>query len=372
MKSLRIGFDVSGLFSRKPLTGLERYQLSLIYAMLPLLEAAHITLYLYSVTGSTDAGFVRHPKLREIAHHTRVHWRTAPFRHGWYKLGLGLAMRFDRLDMFHFTTPLMPRYCPVPAVVTFHDLASLSLPEAETIKERMYLDDMLEAGRRATALIAVSQSTNDALVRYLHRTDAHVVLEGVDLQQFKRREDKQDTNSPEHYILCVGTLHTRKNHIRLMQAFEQIAPKIPHKLLIVGKDGSSTAQMQRYLSEHPTERIVQLGYVDDQRLVELYSGAAVLIMPSLWEGFGLPLIEAMACGTPVITSNISGLCEIAGDAAVLVDPSSVDDIAKQLYRVLTDEPLRMRLIEAGYRRSAALSWEAAAAQTIAVYETVRR
>ena len=373
MKSLRIGYDVSGLFSRKPLTGLERYQLSLLHALLPSLEAADILLYLYSVTASTEADFARHPKLREITTHPRVRWRKAPFTHGWYRFGLGAAMQLDRLDMFHFTTPLLPRYCPVPTVVTFHDLAALSLPESETQKERMYLADMLAAGKRATALIAVSHSTNDALVRYLDRADAQVILEGVDLTQFTRVSAAQ-VRAAYHlsdYILCVGTLHTRKNHLRLIQAFEQIAPKVPHKLLIIGKDGSNADQIHAYLHDHPTDRVVHLGYIDDNILVELYSGASAFIMPSLWEGFGLPLLEAMACGTPVITSNISGLCEIAGDAAVLVDPTSIDDIAQQLYRVLTDAGLRTTLIALGHQRVAAFSWASAAAQTLDVYQKLR-
>lgn len=372
MSALRIGFDISGLFSRKPLTGLERYQISLLHAMLPLLEAADMQFYLYSITPSTDADFARHPKLRDLSQSPRVFWRTAPFTHGWYKVGMGLAMQLDRLDMFHFTAPLMPSYCPVPAVVTFHDLAALSLTEDETQKERMYLEAMLSAGRRAKALIAVSNSTKDALIRYLNRADATVVFEGVDLQQFTHQSAEQvrATYHLSDYILCVGTLHTRKNHLRLIQAFERIAPNISHKLLIIGKDGSNATQVHNYLREHPTNRVVHLGYVDDQSLVELYSGAAVLIMPSLWEGFGLPLLEAMACGTPVITSNTSALSEIAGEAAVLVDPTDVQDIADKLQQVLTDAALRQTLIEAGHQRAASFSWATAAAKTLEVYRTL--
>jgi glycosyltransferase involved in cell wall biosynthesis len=368
--AIRVGIDASGLIAEKPATGLQRYISSLLTALAPRCETERLNLHLYFIHPIPPLA-VDHPLtvLRSIHN---VSLRVAPVARGWWRFGMGVAMLMDRLDLFHFPTPQMAGYCPVPSVVTFHDLAALSIGGDHTRKEQGYLPDALEAGRRATALIAVSQSAGNEVVQHLGRPDVVVIPEGVDLVRFwpvsaETVESVRKQYGLDRYVLCVGTLQARKNHLGLIQAFEQIQTQISHTLVIAGTDGSGAAEIHAYLDKRPDLRVRRVGYVDEKLLPALYTGADALALPSLWEGFGLPLLEAMACGTPVLTSNISSLAEITEDAAVLVDPTDTVDIAQKLYAILTDEALRERLITAGYHQARKFSWERAAEQTIAVY-----
>ncbi len=371
MKALRIGIDASGIAGGKEATGLQRYTACLIKYLVVLAEAENIELFLYFARPVRPAAKQPGQLLASLMDDASVHWRTAPFERGWYRVFMGLAMHRDRLDLFHFPAPLMSGYCPVPSTVTFHDLAAASLSGPQTEKERRYLPAALDAGKRATTLIAVSQSAGQEVSRSLGRSDVQVILEGVDLAQFKPSPENvaeiKQRYGLERYILCVGTLQTRKNHLGLIQAFAQIADQAPHTLVIAGRDGSGAEAIRQYLEVHPGLRVQLIGYVEDALLPALYSGADALVLPSLWEGFGLPLIEAMACGTPVLTSNVSSLVEIGGDAVLLVDPQNIDDIARQLHKLLTDQALRAKLIEAGFVRARSMSWETTAKQTIDVY-----
>lgn len=368
---LHVGIDASGLVASKPATGLERYLGSLV-AALPQ-ASPDLSLHLYFSMPVPPAARAPGTILSRVPPGERVRWRVAPLARGWHRIGMGLAMRLDRLDVFHFPVPLMADYCPVPAVVTVHDLAALTLEPEQTRKERLYVDAALDAGRRATGLIAVSEATRDQIREHVGR-EAVVIPEGVDLTRF-RAEAAQNAAARqryglERYILCAGTIQARKNHIRLIQAFEQIAERIPHTLVIAGRDGSGTEALDAYLAAHPNARVRRIGYIPESDLAALYAGADALALVSLWEGFGLPLLEAMACGVPVVTSNVSALVEIAGDAAVTVDPRDVGSIADALLRVLTDAELRERLIAAGIERAQAFSWDAAARRTVEVYRAV--
>src|SRR5207248_2890200 len=136
--------------------------------------------------------------------------------------------------------------------------------------------------------------------------------------------------------------------------------------------GSGADAVYAYLASHPALRVKVLGYLDEAELPALYSGAVALALPSFWEGFGLPVVEAMACGTPVLTSNLSALAEIAGDAALLVDPNDTGAIAQVLLSLLMDTALRQRLVQAGFRQSNKYSWQQLATQTLQVYKNVAR
>jgi len=369
--SLKIGIDASGLAAQKAPTGLQRYLGSLLPHLIARAESDDLRLALYFSHPVPEKAYAPDKPLANARPSAAVQWRVAPIARGWQRLGLGIAMRLDRLDVFHFPAPVMAGFCPVPAVVTFHDLAALSLEAEQTEKERRYLPASLDAGRRAASLIAVSRSAADEVTRYLKRNDVHFIPEGVDRTQFYPIPNADEIIRANFgfdcYLLCVGTLQTRKNHLRLIHAFEQIQDSVPHTLVIAGGDGSGAEALKSYLAANPNPRIKMLGYVDDSLLPALYTAADALALPSLWEGFGLPLIEAMASGTPVLTSNTSSLVEVAEDAAVIVDPRDINAIADGLLRLLTDDNLRAQLIALGSQRAAQWSWEAAARETIAVY-----
>jgi glycosyltransferase involved in cell wall biosynthesis len=377
MPLINVGIDASGLAAGKQATGLQRYLGALVAHLAARAEQDRLRLFLYFVRPVPPTACAPGRPLSRARPGPLVRWRVAPFERGWQRIGMGLAMQRDRLDVFHFPGPRMAAYCPKPSVVTFHDLAALSVEADQTQKERRYLPDALDAGRRATALITVSQSARAEIAQHLGRTDVTVIPEGVDLAQFVPVPPAAVSALRAHYgleryILCVGTLQTRKNHLGLIAAFERIQARIPHSLVLAGGDGSGAEAIRAHLSAHPNPRVRLLGYVEEATLPALYTGADVLALPSLWEGFGLPLVEAMACGTPVLTSNVSSLAEVAGSAALLVNPRDIDDIARGLLTVLTEPALRERLISAGRERAQALSWDRAAEQTVAIYRATAR
>lgn len=369
---LRVGIEASGLISGKALTGVKRYLLCLLEALASQVAAEQVQLHLYFIQPPRRT----EPTLVNLQPSQWLRWRVAPFQRAWWRVGMGIAMQLDRLQVFHFPAPHMANFCPVPAVVTVHDLAALSLPPEQALKERRYLDDALYAVRRAAHLIAVSRSAADEVQRHLG-LQATVIHEGVDAQLFQPAAESDIAAmraqlGVERYVLCVGTLQQRKNQLGLLRAFANIQARVPHTLILAGGEGSGAEAVKTYLTEHPQVRAKWIGYVPDAQLRALYSGADAFALPSFWEGFGLPVLEAMACGAPVLTSNCSSLAEIAGEAALLVNPHDETALADALLRLLTDSALRERLKAAGKARAAQFSWSAAAQQTLAIYRRAAR
>lgn len=375
MKTIRVGINASGLAAPKHATGLQRYLACLVTHLAERAEQDDLALFLYFAGPVAPEYRAPGTLLDKLAPGPRIRWRSSPVGRGWHRIGMGLTMQLDRLDVFHFPAPLMAGYCPVPSIVTFHDLAALSLEADQTQKERTYLADAYDAGQRATALIAVSRSAAEEVAHYLDRPDVTVISEGVDLGQFRPATPAEVAvvrarYGLDRYVLCVGTLQMRKNHIRLIQAFERVQHEYPHTLVVAGGDGSGAQALHEHLAAHPNPRVKLLGYVDEHTLPALYTGADVLALPSLWEGFGLPLIEAMACGTPVLTSNVSSLLEVAANVAEIVNPRDVDDIARGLHMLLGSETQRRALSAAGLRRAQDFTWDETARHTAALYRHV--
>jgi glycosyltransferase involved in cell wall biosynthesis len=358
---LRVGIDATILAIPKAPTGVYTYTAQLVRELARLPD---VRLYLY---------FAQHPPahdplLAELA--PLVTFRAAPFTRGWRRAGMGIMMLADRLDVFHFPSPLIGGFCPVPMIVTIHDVAALSVHADASARERDALPGIRAAARRARRLIAVSRSAADEM-RAHFGADAVVTHEAADQTRFHpSQRDPGITRAlvgDAPYVLCVGTLHTRKNHLRLLQAWEQLQADVPHTLVIAGGDGTGSAAVGDFLAARPHLRVRRLGYVDAAALPALYTGAAAFVLVSLWEGFGLPILEAMASGTPVVTSNTSSLAEVAGGAALLVDPQDAAQIAAALKRTLTDAALRDHLRAAGTARANEFTWARAAHETLAVY-----
>jgi glycosyltransferase involved in cell wall biosynthesis len=287
----------------------------------------------------------------------------------------------------------------IARVVTIHDMVWKRFPEtmprAGLWMERWRVPIAL---RSADAIIAVSQATADDIVHFFPETQprVHVVLNGVDpvhrqltdsnatkSQATKFAGPKSVANENEcraklrslgiekPYLLFVGTLEPRKNLRRVVEAFAKlpVAIREQHLLVIAGGSGWSGVDPQSVAAAAGISDKVRLtGYVDDSTLDYLYAQARLLLMPSLYEGFGLPLVEAMAHGIPVVTSNRSSMPQVAADAALLVDPESVDQICAAIVRLVDDEALRTSLAEAGKKRAASLSWSACARATREVFE----
>jgi glycosyltransferase involved in cell wall biosynthesis len=282
-----------------------------------------------------------------------------------------------RADVIHAPSPVaIP---PVSArqrlVVTVHDLAFRRYPKAYPATWRyLHAAGFARALRTADAVIAVSQSTASDLasVGRLDPNRIHIVPLGGSLEVGTADVTPvlERLRIPRPYALFVGTFEPRKNVVRLIRAYRRIAAKVPHALILAGPAGWGSTSIRRELALHGAGRVEVTGHLPEADLDALYRGADAFVYPSLYEGFGLPVLDAMARGVPVLTSNTSSLPELTGGAAVHVAPTYTLEMADALEHLLTDESDRSRLAEAGRTRARHYTWERAAASTLEVYEKV--
>ncbi|MCS7222001.1 MAG: glycosyltransferase family 1 protein [Anaerolineae bacterium] len=289
-----------------------------------------------------------------------------------------LAWR-ERLHLLHALAYVAPLVVHCPTVVTVHDLSFVRYPEAFRPLNRLYLRVMTRRSVfQARRVIADSCSTRDDLVRLwgvpvdrisvvpIGVADEYRPASAVEAERFRRQR-----GLPDRFVLYLGTLEPRKNVTAAIEAFARWVKATGDRqvrLVVAGAKGwyfQTIFARVRALSLG--DRVLFPGYVPAAELPAWYQAAEVFIYPSLYEGFGLPPLEAMACGTPVITSNTSSLPEVVGDAALLVDPYDVEAIAEALARLLEDAELRQRLREAGLARARLFSWERTARETVAAY-----
>jgi glycosyltransferase involved in cell wall biosynthesis len=307
--------------------------------------------------------------------------RRFPNRSAWMQLALPRDLAELRPDVCHFTNSLAPLHAPCPMVITLHDMSLFVHANLHPLKSQLFVRPIIPMlAHRAAAIITVSQHAKREIVDGLQiqPEKVHVIYEAA-APQYRVITDKAELDRVRQryhlqkpFVLYVGTIEPRKNLTRLVQAFAQALHQQPDlELIMVGQLGWKYAALLKAIEELNLGNAVRrLGYVPDEDLPALYSLARVLAFPSLYEGFGLPVIEAMACGTPVLTSNGSSLAEIAAGASILIDPLSVDDIARGLVRVVFDDGLHARLRAAGLMRSAQFSWQRAAEETVRVYDAV--
>ena len=291
-------------------------------------------------------------------------------------------VRFDVLFAPNFV-PLPTRARPV--VLTVHDLGFRRFPDSAPASTRAWLEGFDASLRRAAAILAVSQATKRDLEELFDVGPDRIRVTplGVDRRVFRRAGDEAVRAVTDRlgvdrpYLLSLGGLEPRKNLPRLVEAWQRLPDDVRPGLVIAGSNVGWSPEgrdlLARALARLPNplrRRVVVPGYVHGSDRVALLSGAAALAYPSIYEGFGLPVLEAMATGTPVVTSTGSSLPEVAGEAAVLVDPLSSESIADGLERVLRDGALRDRLVQAGFVRAAAYSWDDTARSTAEVFREV--
>ncbi len=231
--------------------------------------------------------------------------------------------------------------------------------------------------KQADKIIAISQATKNQIINLFQVPPDKIVVTHLGVSEKYRKIQNeagikkilQNYNIKSPYILFVGTMDPRKNLVRLIKAFQNVKKqKKELKLVVVGNKGELfSEELDKMVTSGD---IILTGYVGEEELVYLYNGASIFTFPSLYEGFGLPILEAMACGTPVITSNVYSMPEAAGDAAVLVDPESIEEIATAIMKLLDDQILRKKLIDQGLARVTQFTWEKTARETLAVYQEV--
>jgi len=304
-----------------------------------------------------------------LAEMTRLPWR----------------LRADRLDLFHATHYVLPPLWKIRAVVTIHDIIHLLYPQFLPNRAALFYARYMirRALARADRIITVSHNTRSDLVNYFRVPSSRieVIYNGVSsrfrpdvpAEEKERVAAALGLRSP--YMLFLGGEKPHKNVQNVIRAFARARREasLPHALVLAGPMPPNPARMDALISAlELTDAVLRPGVVEDEDLPALYSGADVFLYPTLYEGFGLPVVEAMASGTPVLTSSTSALQEIAGGYACLVNPMDVDAIADGIALLATNETERRRLSAIGLKRAADFSWDRAAARTLEVYAAALR
>ncbi len=300
------------------------------------------------------------------------------------RLGVELSQRLkqDRPDLLHvqYTAPLR---CPVPIVVTVHDVSFMEHPEYFTRPRMMQLQlSTRHTLQRATKIITISEYSRERISRVFGIDPDEITVTYLAAEEYFRpinREramrlvaDKLGAIGP--FILNVGDWHPRKNQISLVRAFRELLakyPHLPHRLVLVGKRTWFARKVDDEIRRSGlAERIVITDFVDDELLPLLYNAADVFVFPSLYEGFGLPAVEAMACGCPVVCSSVTALPEVVDGAALLFDPHSIEEQVRAIGDLLIDKDLSQRMAKLSLQRSRHFHWRETARQTLDVYSQV--
>ncbi len=381
---MKIGFDGRYIFEEKGgVAGLRQYSTRLLAAMADIAPNNSYLLYLrHSVLSQT---FAASPIAGKNALQTRVvagRSRKMPTAL-WFQTALPSALHHDQPDILHcpdFLTPFWNFGRRIPTIITIHDLNVLRFPANFT--GRTYWAWRLQAqiaSRRAALVLTVSQASKQDIIKLL-KVPAHKIrvtleasgpgFEPSSPNEIARIKTKYGL---EQYIFWVGSLMPQKNLERLLRAFALLkkTDPIPHKLVLGGQSAWGSQQYRSLISDLGLDGEVLLpGFVPPTDLAPLYSGADLFVFPSLYEGFGLPPLEAMACGTPVAVSDVSSMPEVAGEAAVYFNPLDTSSIAAAMKRVLSDPPLSAELKNQGIARAATFSWHQTAQETLAAYESI--
>ena len=367
-----IGIDASRAVAAQR-TGTENYSLYLVRALLEVGRKHRYRLY-----------FNQPPPDDMFRCDERVEWRVIPFPRLWTHLRLAWEVAQHPPDLLFVPAHVLPLVHPKCCAATVHDLGYLYYPSAYTRSSLLYLDWSTRFNARSARRIIVdSKATRDDLIRCYKVAPGKIVVAhpaGVagltpvtDSQKLDAVRRRYETGS--HYFLYVGTLQPRKNLITLLWAYASLIKKgdIPSEvnLVLAGRQGWLCRDILEVASAQILrDRVVFPGYIPSEDLAALLSGAIAYILPSWYEGFGLPVLEAMACGTPVVCSNVSSLPEVAGDAALLFDPRDAGALATAMSRVYREPALRRELIERGRERLKIFNWKQCAQTVLTALETV--
>ncbi len=364
---MRIGIDAR-LSYHQP-AGISRYTLYLSHAIAQLNQHDEFVIFQHRKH--------RTPLVEQANFRRSTLW--APVHRSIEQILLPLELFWQSLDLIHSTDFIPPLYSPIPAVITVHDLAFFHWPNFLTKDSAAYYGQIDRAVRHAQQIIVPSENTKQDLIGILGTPDKKitVIYEAANPSfaplpiEPARAAVVAKFKIPAKYILFVSTIEPRKNVNGLLHAYRYLRDKYNISdvgLVLAGGPGwlyEETMDLVKQLKLE--EHTFFLGRVNDEELQQLYVGARCHVHPAHYEGFGLPPLEAMACGTPTIVSNISSLPEVVGDAALLVNPADNEEIAVAMHRLLTDDLLHAELREKGLQRAACFSWETAAQSTLDVY-----
>jgi glycosyltransferase involved in cell wall biosynthesis len=361
---MRVGIDGSGLISTAG--GVRRYVGELVDALARLDSQVHLV-----VVGAPEGA-----SLPGSAERLPVD-RRAPTNLGWSLVDLPRAARRARLDVFHAPAYTAPLHGVHPLVLTIHDVSYERRPEWYPYRrDRLRRWFYRRSARTADMIITDSEfSKREIAAAYRIGPDRIAVVPlGVSAHFFDACAGPAAEGVTEPYLLHVGDLHPRRNLFTLLRALSKLASariRLDPMLVLVGIDRGERTRLEQEAARSGV-RLQLKDHVDESALIRLYAGASAFVYPSRYEGFGLPLLEAMAAGAPVVAARAASIPEVVGDAGLLVDPDDEEELAQCLERVLTDRPLAERLREAGRRRARTFTWDTTAARTLEVYRAVLR
>ncbi|HHX39853.1 MAG TPA: glycosyltransferase family 4 protein [Armatimonadetes bacterium] len=368
-KPLHIGIEARYLFAQAK-TGIENYTSQLVLHLGRLPELPPITLYTDTPPKETDAvtaEILRTPSLRV---------RVVPRRRLWLKVWLPRAARRDGVTVMHFPGSILSLLRPYRTVTTIYDLCNVRFPLLAVGNEARLMQGVVrKSALAATRVIAISQATADDVAElYGVPRERIVVTPLAPDPRFRPVPDAAAQVAARYglrppYLLFVGTPYPRKNLSRVLDALAQLGPAGKGVTLAIAsrKEDAAAEVLARARILGVADRVCFLAGMPDEEMPALYSAAQMLVHPALCEGYGLTLVEAMACATPVITANRSSMLEVAGDAALLVNPEKPGEIADAIRRLLTDPGAREACIRRGTERIAGLTWESTARRTLDAY-----
>jgi len=374
---LRIGIDCYWLSLRR---GIGNYTYNLLYALSKVATDHSFVLY------------VNDPKVLSAVpidprFTIKVLGKKLPYP-VWEQVSLPLAAARDRLDILHCLANTAPLFLPrhLKLILTIHDVMYLLptsvLPQSPSFYQRVgrlyYRLLAPQAAKRAICIMTVSKHSMRDIVDKLHvpNEKIQVIYESGNVQCRRLADSSPVTEVKQRYsiegqfIFALGALDPRKNTVGVLRSFAYLRQMtaLPIKLVIAGLSQKAKSNFQSVVSEMVMDRhVILLGFISEEELVVLYNGASVFLYLSLYEGFGMPVLEAMECGTPVITSSAGSIPEVAGEAALFVDPKNPEEIAHAILQIITDAELRNLMIEKGFKRAKRFSWTNTAQQVLEIY-----
>lgn len=380
MEKIRIGIDISRTVEET--TGVGYYAKNLVHALAKIDPINDYLLY-----GMFYSCYPKHWKQASIpkSPNFKLHQKNSLswfVRRKWENWGKYKEKLLGEIDLLHSTAFTMPLVPNLKVIVTVHDLSCFVYPQYHTEANYQFVTrNVHQAARHATFIIADSENTKRDILRFLHVPDERIEViylaagdtfnEKCPPESIAQIKNKYRIDKP--YLFAVGSIEPRKNLASALIAFKALLEtrKIDYQFVIAGGKGWENESFYQLLKKLKIDDyLVFTGYVPEEDLPALYQGAEVFVYPSFYEGFGLPVLEAMASGTPVITSNTSSLPEVTGEAALLVNPADIFEIYEAMEALLTNPSLREELKGKGLEQSKKFSWEKTALETLKIYRKV--
>lgn len=367
---MRIGIDASRAFLGKR-TGIEEYSYQVIKHLRDVLPGGRVVLYVRK-SQKAQVESEKWPDNWEI--------RIIKLPRFWTQLGLSLEMLLRPVDALFVPAHTVPFIHPSRTVVTVHGLEYEFVPETYSLWERVYMRfSIRNSCRWAQKIISVSENTKKDLID-LYKVDENkikIVPEGWNdghQSSISSQQEKGDGRLPvagDKYLLFIGRIEGRKNVGNIVKALEILKEKndIPHKLILAGRPGYGYGKIKSQIaSSKSREDILELGFVSEREKWELLANAECFLFPTLYEGFGIPILEAQSAGCPVVASDNSSIPEVAGKSALLVDPRNPEAIAAAISKIISDESFKKDLIEKGLENVQRFSWRKCATQIAKILE----